>query len=149
MSEFRIELAESWMPDGLQMLAAESREYGIRNVTAVVERWANGSEVFDRVGESLLVGVDPTTDTVIAVGGLTHCPHVPEALRVRRFYVSVEWRRRGVAGAMARQLIADGLQRTSTLTCNAQASAAAPPFWEAMGFVPTNIEGITHIMQTS
>jgi len=144
MTDYEIQPAESWMPHGLEALAEESRTSGIRNVSVAIERWSNGTEMFDRVGEMLLVGVDRSANRVIAVGGLTHCPHVPEALRVRRFYVATDWRRRGVAGAIARQLIAEGLEHTRTLTCNARASDAAPPFWEAMGFQPVDLDGITH-----
>jgi hypothetical protein len=41
-------------------------------------------------------------------------------------------------------VIASGFEHVDTLTCNARASAAAPPFWEAMGFTPVDIAGITH-----
>jgi hypothetical protein len=33
------------------------------------------------------------------------------------------------------------------ITCNAQASAAAPRFWEAMGFEPVDDADITHVLR--
>lgn len=143
MRRFSIEPAAAYVPDGLAPLAAEADSEGVRNVRAVIERWAEGSERFDRPGERLLVA--RADDRVIGVGGLSQCPTVPGALRMRRFYVNPTWRRRGVARALAEELIASGLAHAEVLTCNARASAAAPPFWEALGFDPVDIEGITHL----
>lgn len=139
--------AAPFLPDGLRDLEREAATGGIRNVSTLISCWVDGSQRYDRPGESLLVAVDGTTNAVIGVGGLSQCPHVPNALRVRRFYVSELWRRRGVAKAMARELIDRGLSVTDTLTCNAGASAVAPPFWEALGFRPVEAEGITHTYQ--
>jgi hypothetical protein len=58
---------------------------------------------------------------------------------------NVAIRRRGVAKALAEKLINHGFQFTTTLTCNAKASAAAPLFWKAMGFVQVEVPGITHM----
>ncbi len=48
-----------------------------------------------------------------------------------------------VARVLAKQLIDLGFDHTDTLTCNAGASDAAVPFWETMGFVPSDRAGIT------
>lgn len=132
-------------PHGLGRLVAEAAAAGIRNVAAVVDRWADGSERYDAPGEALLVAIDGEQGDVIGVGGLSRCPHVAGALRVRRFYVVAAWRRRGVARAIAQELIDLGERGADVLTCNARASAAAPLFWDAMGFEPVTIDGITHI----
>ena len=134
--------ADDTLADDLASLAAESRSAGIRNVTVLADRWVTGTERFDGPGEMLLVA--RSSGVVVGVGGISQCPDVHHALRVRRFYVGSAHRRRGVARLLAEPLIAHGLQHTSTLTCNAQASDAAPPFWEAMGFRPVDVPGITH-----
>ena len=136
--------AASVMPDGLRDLEVEARSAGIRNVTFLIERWVDGTAHFDGPGESLLVALDETSSSCLGVGGLSRCPDVPGALRMRRFYVAERCRRQGVAQALAAQLISAGFRHTGVLTCNARASKAAPPFWEAMGFEPVAIEGITH-----
>lgn len=82
---------------------------------------------------------------VVGVGGLTRCPTVEGAFRVRRFYVHPAWRRRGVATALVDALLASWPPDVDLLTCNAGASAAAPVFWESMGFEPDDLPGITHV----
>lgn len=129
---------------GLQALAMTATDEGIRNVGALVEQWASGQQRFEADGEALLIASDRGGHP-IGVGGLTRCPHVDGALRARRFYVDPDWRRRGVASSMATQLLALGDAHVDVITCNAAASAAAPMFWEALGFVPIEHEGITHI----
>lgn len=109
----------------------------------LIQRWLDGTERYDRPGESVLAAT--SGDEVVGIGGLTRCPHVDGALRVRRFYVLPGWRRRGVARALAAQLVDHGFRHAETITCNARASAAAPRFWESVDFVPTSaIEGVTH-----
>lgn len=144
---FEVVPAKPWMPNGLSGLEAEAKSRGIRNVSALVARWMDGSERFDGPGELLLVAVDPAAGAVVGVGGLTMCPDVHGALRMRRFYVAERWRRRGVAKALAETLITAGFRSTELLTCNAGASEAAPPFWEAMGFSSADVVGITHLLR--
>ncbi len=117
---------------------------GVRNMALLVTRWEDGSERFNRPGEQLLAARGNGREW-IGVGGVSWCPDVPGALRVRRFYVHPSWRRHGVARALATWLMDHAAAHTDTITCNALASAAAPPFWEAMGFVPTDCPGITHV----
>lgn len=136
--------ASSVMPDGLRALEAEARSSGVRNVAVLVDRWVDGSERYAAPGEALLVARVRASGQVVGVGALGRCPDVPGALRVRRFYVGEQWRRRGIARTLVGELIAGGLRHTDVLTCNARASDAAAPFWEAMGFEPVEIEGITH-----
>jgi GNAT superfamily N-acetyltransferase len=57
------------------------------------------------------------------------------AMRMRRLYVPPEARRGGIGRNLASAMIQQGLETAGLLTCNARASAAAPVFWEAMGFV--------------
>lgn len=131
------------MPDGLVGLAEEAEREAIRVVSAVVGQWVDGTLRFDAPGEAILAAT--SVDGVVGIGALSACPHVAGALRVRRFYVAPSWRRRGVARALATELIANEFGRVDTITCNAQASSAAPPFWESMGFVPVDTAGITHL----
>ncbi len=150
VSDFTIAPPESWVPEGFAQLIDESSSVGIRNVTTFVSQWSDGSQRFSLPGEQALVAIaggEVAGVEVVGVGGLTHCPHVEGALRVRRFYVAQAWRRRGVARALAATLLDAGRPHTDVFTCNARASEAAPPFWESLGFTPTNeVDGITHTL---
>ncbi|HSL74305.1 MAG TPA: GNAT family N-acetyltransferase [Ilumatobacteraceae bacterium] len=145
MGGVRVRSATEFVPESLTALAEQADAEGIRVVRAIIDRWESGEERYDRSGEQLLVAV--TDDGVVGVGGLTICPTVPDALRVRRFYVHPAWRRRGVAAAITSALLASWPRDVSVITCNAQASAAAPRFWEAMGFEPVADADITHVLR--
>lgn len=140
---FEVVPAAPFLPDSVAPLANHADQESIRIVSTVLQRWRDGSERFLDVGEAILVAVN--VDEVVGIGGLSHCPHVPGALRMRRFYVAPAWRRYGVGRSIARELIKAGHAHTDLLTCNARASPAAPPFWESLGFVRAEVEGITHV----
>ena len=145
MSDITIEPAARWLPSDLDSLRHEADHEGIRVVGVVIDRWVDGTQRYDVPGESLLVAARPH-GVAVAVGGLTWCPNVAGALRVRRFYVSPGERRHGIARDLATCLIDSAAHHTSMVTCNARASAAAPPFWESLGLTPVATDGITHVL---
>lgn len=140
---FEVVPAAPFLPDAVAPLADHADREGIRIVSTVRERWEDESERFLGRGEAILAAV--ADDEVVGIGAVSQCPHVPGALRMRRFYVAPAWRRHGVGRSLARELIEAGHAYTDLLTCNAQASSAAAPFWESLGFVQTDLEGITHV----
>lgn len=141
---FIVAEADDATVNALGALAEAAAGEGIRNVGTLVAQWQSGEQRFSAEGEALLVAID-STGAPVGVGGLTLCPHVDGALRVRRFYVAPDWRRRGVASALAQRLLSIADERVRDITCNARASAAAPPFWESLGFEPVDEPGITHM----
>jgi GNAT superfamily N-acetyltransferase len=148
MSDVTLAAAARWLPSDLDGLRREADDEGIGIVGVVIDRWVDGTQRYDGPGESLLVAARQHGGAV-AVGGLSWCPDVAGALRVRRFYVSPTTRRHGIARELATRLIEGARHHTSKVTCNAQASAAAPPFWESLGFAPVAADGITHVLDLS
>lgn len=148
MTDIAIVPADTFLAGGrrieIDQLAHAAQSEGIGNVRVAIDQWINGEQKFTHPGESLLVATQ--TDRVIAIGGLTVCPTVLGAFRVRRFYVHPQWRRQGIAARLATQLLSAAPPGVP-ITCNAGASAAAPPFWETLGFIPVDRPGITHIRQ--
>lgn len=140
---FRVVPAAQYLPDRVASLAARADQEGIRILSVARERWGDESERYQGRGERILAAV--ADDEVVGIGALSQCPHVDGALRMRRFYVAPGWRRHGVARSIAEELIATGHAHSDLLTCNARASAAAGPFWESVGFVRVDTEGITHV----
>jgi GNAT superfamily N-acetyltransferase len=96
---------------------------------------------FDRDGEVLLAV--RVNETLAAIGGLTVEPVVPNALRMRRFYVRPAFRRSGVGRELVRSLLA---RMPSNQVITAYAAPGSVPFWEAMGFTPHPWDGHTHIL---
>ena len=132
------------LPLGFEALVQSSLETGVRNMALLHQRWKAGTECFDRDGEALFAA--RIGHRLVGIAGTTQEKDYPEpAMRMRRLYVLPEYRRRGVARALAEKCMAKGLATAPTLTCNARASEAAGPFWQSLGFSRINLPNITHI----
>jgi GNAT superfamily N-acetyltransferase len=121
-------------------LRAEARAEGHGMLDTLAAGWSSGAMRFDRPGEMLLAAY--VDDALAGIGGLTQEPAIPGALRVRRFYVALTYRRHGMGGALADALLRQAMAKT--ITCNAAAGSEA--FWEALGFVSDRRDGRTHTL---
>jgi GNAT superfamily N-acetyltransferase len=95
---------------------------------------------FDRPGEVLLAAY--SDGVLAAIGGITIDPIVPDALRMRRFYVRPAFRRTGIGGEIAQALLKSA-RSIRVVTLNAAVESV--PFWEALGFVSQARDGHTHV----
>lgn len=130
------------LPEGFEALLAGACAEGVRNMHALAEQWADGSQRFEEPGALFAAFVD---GELAGVGGVTPQAGLAEpAMRMRRLYVAPAFRRAGVGQALAGAMIQQGLQAARLLTSNARASEAAAPFWEAMGFSRTDGTDFTH-----
>src|SRR3974377_2536056 len=86
------------LPGGFDALRAEARAEGYLFVERLATDWMSGTTRFDRVGETLLAA--RLNGVLAGIGGLTIEPVVPDALRLRRFFVCVGSRRGGVGGQL-------------------------------------------------
>ena len=80
-----------------------------------------------------------------AVGGLTIDPAMPEALRMRRFYVRKRFRRCGIGRQLALALLERAAAAARPVTVNA--GSGSEPFWTALGFIPDPRDGHTHVLK--
>lgn len=138
----------------LRRLADVALAEGVRNVSRLAEALPFQQPIAgyhdglgDKAGEMILAAWQGSH--LLGVGGRTWCPDVEGALRMRRFYVAPLARRRGIAHRLVAALLADADAYCEFVTCNAAASDAAPLFWEAVGFVPFDHAGITHLLNLS
>jgi GNAT superfamily N-acetyltransferase len=129
------------LPADFDTIRAEARAEGYRFLDRLAKDWASGAMRFDRPGEGLLTAY--SAGVRAAIGGITIDPIVPDALRMRRFYVRPAFRRTGIGREIALALLEDALQRVRVVTLNAAEKSV--PFWEALGFVPESRDGHTHI----
>lgn len=131
------------LPDGFEALLDLAAAEGVRNMRALADQWADGSQRFDGEGEGLFAtfaGAD-----LAGVGGVTVETGAGEpAMRMRRLYVRPDLRRTGAGRALAGAMMQQGFAAAPLLTSNARATPAAPAFWEAMGFEPVDRPGFTH-----
>jgi GNAT superfamily N-acetyltransferase len=105
------------------------------------DEWRTGVQLFDQPGEMLLAAFED--GALHGIGGMTLCPTIAGALRMRRFYVAAAARRRGVARALARALLEQVPLSVATLTVHAGSPAAAS-FWESLDFRAAGCAGISH-----
>ena len=136
------------LPDGFDALLADAAAEGVRNMALLADGWASGDQRFERDGEALLGAL--LAGDLAGIGGLSVETAAAEpARRVRRFYVRPAFRRQGVARTLASALVQEALDQVDLLTCNATASPAAAPFWEAQGFSPDTSGPWTHVLRRS
>jgi GNAT superfamily N-acetyltransferase len=135
---------EGVLPPGIGTLADVAEREGVRNMRSLIDGWTLGTERFDQ-NHAALFGAFSGVQ-LIGIGGVTPEPALTQAFRVRRFYVHPDFRRHGAARALAETAIAHAFHYAATITCNARASIAAAPFWQAIGFQAVDAEGWTHQM---
>ena len=146
-TDFKVEEHRIFTASDLMQLNDFAKSENINVVSNLISAWSDNKSFFGERGEGLWIARVTESGEVIGVGGITICPTGPENRRVRRFYISPHWRRRGVATALANQCIERAKSAgVSTVTCHAAASAMGPIFWESLGFVPVADSDITHVM---
>jgi GNAT superfamily N-acetyltransferase len=137
----RLEAVVDKLPADFGTMQAEARAEGYRFLDRLGSDWGAGAMRFDRPGEALLAAY--SEDVLAAIGGITVDPIVPDALRMRRFYMRPAFRRTGIGREIALALLEGGLQRVRVVTLNAAEKSV--PFWKAPGFVSEARDGYTHI----
>lgn len=144
--KFQILFIVGELPSDLDGLRLEARQEGFGFVERLVREWEAGQNRFERVGEALMIAY--ANSVVAGIGGITVDPVIPDALRMRRFYIRKSFRRRGLARLLADELLksVEGLGRMVTVHAG---TPDAPAFWEAMGFEPHDEDGHSHILPSS
>lgn len=132
------------LPEGFAALRAEAAAEDFIHIERLWAEWQSGANRFTRPGEQLLAA---WADSELAgIGGITHCHTLPDALRMRRFYIRPAFRRHGIGRMLAQALLAQALPLGKPITLHAPYPDAIR-FWEAMGFEPDDRDGHTHILR--
>ena len=139
----KLQRAIKELPAGFDDLRAEARAEGYLFVERLATDWLSGTARFDRAGEALLAA--RVNGVLAGIGGLTIEPVVPDALRIRRFYVRLAYRRSGIGRNLAIALLERARSASGLVTVNAAPASAA--FWGSLGFEPDARDGHTHVQQ--
>jgi GNAT superfamily N-acetyltransferase len=132
------------LPHGFDVMCAEAAAEGVRNMARLRSEVGAPDDPFTEPGALFAARVG---GELAGVGGVTvQAGLTGPAMRMRRLYVRPAFRRAGVARALAGAMMQQGFQTAPLLVLNAAASAAAAPFWEAMGFERDARDGITHAL---
>jgi GNAT superfamily N-acetyltransferase len=143
LATVQLERVVDGLPSGFESLRAEASAEGYRFVERLATDWTAGAIRFDQAGEALLVA--HVGKELAAVGGLTIDPAMPEALRMRRFYVRKRFRRCGIGRRLALALLERAVAAARPVTVNA--GSGSEPFWTALGFIPDPRDGHTHVLK--
>lgn len=139
----RIKPVAGELPAGFTDLRADASAEKYRFVDRLAVDWVERAIRFDQRGELLLATY--VNRELAAIGGLTIEPLVPNALRMRRFYVRPSHRRTGVGRQLALALLEHGRRFSGLVTVNAQKTSF--PFWESLGFIRDTRDGLTHTQE--
>lgn len=133
------------LPHGFDVMSAEASAEGVRNMAMLKAEFGSADDPYVDPGVLFAAFAD---GALAGVGGVTVQAGLAEpAMRMRRLYVRPAFRRAGVARALAGAMMQQAFQAAPLLVLNAAASAAAPPFWEAMGFERVEWPEITHALR--
>ena len=129
------------LPPDLDVLAQPAAAEGIRTITVVQDEWASGANRFEGPGEVLLVA--RLSGAIVGIGGMTRDKNVPDALRMRRYYILPKHRRQGIGRMLNERLLVAAAGNARSVTLRA-GSAHAGAFWERLGFERVVAETHTH-----
>lgn len=106
MSTYKIVPIENLSDVDIDSLLKESREEGFHYLERLKLDYIQGTNTFNKTGECLY-GVFNEKKELIAIGGLNINPLTNDKTngRLRRFYVSRNYRRKGVGGLLLKEII--------------------------------------------
>lgn len=146
LTHLQIDVVTGTLPAGMAPLRMEAQREGHRFLERLAAGWETGAARFDGPGEALLTA--GLAGVIAGVGGLTVDPAVPDALRMRRFYIYPAFRRQGIGHRLVVALLERPGTAGRSVTVNAGTTLALV-FWEALGFVPDRCGGHTHVRTPS
>lgn len=148
MSDYKIMTIEDIQAINLCELLKESEQEGFRFVKRLVQDYRKGINRFNRPGEGLF-GVFANDGRLLAIGGINREPYMKIAGtgRLRRFYVTVAYRRKGIGKALLDEILTFATRYFSQVVLNTDTEAASA-FYLANGFEKLEAEAnATHILK--
>ncbi|MGE8205513.1 GNAT family N-acetyltransferase [Heyndrickxia sp. NPDC080065] len=119
-------------------LLNESKEEGFLFLERLVNEYKNGTNTFTKPGEALY-GVFNKDGEIIAIGGLNKDPFSNESSigRLRRFYVSKNYRRNGIGSLLLKKILCDVKKYFTTIVLHTD-TEQADRFYTSRGFCKEN-----------
>lgn len=135
----------SFVPEDITHLVEESMTEGFRHIKRLVDDYESGTNRFDKPGEALFTVTYESR--IVGVCGLNRDPHSdPLVGRVRRLYVSREFRRQGVARLLMGNVIEEARKHYDKVVLRTD-NPVADQFYRSLGFVAqSNDERVTHYL---
>ncbi|WP_026695680.1 GNAT family N-acetyltransferase [Peribacillus kribbensis] len=139
MGEYEVKKIYNLLNYDLDSLVMQSKEDGFRFVERLVNDYTNGSNTFNHSGEGLF-GVFNEEGVLVAIGGLNKDPFSNELFigRLRRFYVSKEYRRNGIGSLLVKKIIYEAKRYYKILVLHTD-TEQADKFYTSLGFLKENL----------
>lgn len=150
MEEFKVKQLKSLVNIDLTHLVKESKNEGFRFLERLVNDYKNGTNNFNKPGESLY-GLFNKKGVLIAIGGLNIDPFSNDEKvgRLRRFFVSRDYRRNGLGRLLLTQIINDAKHFFKVLVLHTD-TEQGDKFYTSFGFSKENIyPNSTHYLSLS
>ncbi|QKE75682.1 GNAT family N-acetyltransferase [Arthrobacter citreus] len=138
MEELEVKQIKNLLYVDLTFLVKESKDEGFRMVERLVNDYKNGTNTFNNLGE-VLFGVFNEKGELVAVGGLNKDPFSNKQYigRLRRFYVSKEYRRNGIGSLLLKRIINEAKKYYKVLVLHTN-TEQADKFYTSLGFSKEN-----------
>ncbi|NHN34619.1 GNAT family N-acetyltransferase [Paenibacillus agricola] len=124
-------------------LVAESSKEGFRHMKRLVDEYESGTNLFDKQGEALFIACDDTR--IIGIGGLNQS-FTEQIGRVRRLYISQDYRKQGIGRMIMNHIIEEAKQHYQMIELKTD-SPAGGKFYRSLGFsVKDGDEHVSHYL---
>ncbi|OZT10755.1 GNAT family N-acetyltransferase [Priestia aryabhattai] len=135
MQQFELRLVKDLLNIDLANLIIESKNEGFLFLERLINDYRNGTNTFNKPGE-FLYGVFNQEGSVIAIGGINKDPFSTNERigRLRRFYVSKYFRRKGVGRSLVTRILKDASQHYETIVLYTD-TEQANKFYTSLGFI--------------
>ncbi|MEC2073758.1 GNAT family N-acetyltransferase [Alkalihalophilus marmarensis] len=139
MGKYEVKQIYNLLNFDVDSLVKQSKEDGFRFVERLANDYKNGSNTFNHSGEGLF-GVFNEEGVIVAIGGLNKDPFSNELSigRLRRFYVSKEYRRNGIGSRLVKKIIDEAKIYYKILVLHTD-TEQADKFYTSLGFSKENL----------
>lgn len=148
MEKYEVKQIYNLLSLGLDSILKQSTEEGFRFVERLIVDYKNGSNLFNLTGEGLF-GVFSEEDVLVAIGGLNKDPFSNEISvgRIRRVYVSKDYRRHGIGSLLITNIIVEAKRYYKTIVLHTD-TEQGDRFYTSLGFSKRNLHpNSSHFME--
>ena len=145
MKQFELKRVKDLLNLDLTSLLTESQKEGFLFLERLINDYKNRTNTFSKPGE-FLYGVFNQEGLIIAIGGINKDPFSTNERigRLRRFYVSKDYRRIGVGRSLVTRILKDSSEHYENIVLYTD-TEHANKFYTSLGFIKDNsISKSTH-----
>ncbi|KQU24336.1 GNAT family acetyltransferase [Bacillus sp. Leaf75] len=135
MKQFELKRVKDLLNLDLTSLLTESQKEGFLFLERLINDYKNGTNTFSKPGE-FLYGVFNQEGLIIAIGGINKDPFSTNERigRLRRFYVSKDYRRIGVGRSLVTRILKDSSEHYENIVLYTD-TEHADKFYTSLGFI--------------